>query len=210
MILPLFAGLDRLSQTMLEAVARPRRRRLSSFRRVTLPLCRPRSSPPCCSRACRCSATTSPTTCSRPRQDLDGRQPDQQQRPDAGQTGQAGAFVMLVFLVALLPMLYYIRASSRARRGSGSDGHPGDRSAGGATRGGRPGSWSASPSRYLAWSLLPVLIAVAVLVQRRQVAHDVAGFLVPLVLRRQTLLGLAQRRLHTALLQTSSWVSSPR
>jgi ABC-type spermidine/putrescine transport system permease subunit I len=30
-----------------------------------------------------------------------------------GQTGQAGAFVMLVFLVALLPMLYYIRVTSR-------------------------------------------------------------------------------------------------
>jgi spermidine/putrescine transport system permease protein len=30
-----------------------------------------------------------------------------------GRTGQAGAFVMLVFLVALLPMLYYIRVTSR-------------------------------------------------------------------------------------------------
>ena len=30
-----------------------------------------------------------------------------------GQTGQAGAFVMLVFLAALLPMLYYIRVTSR-------------------------------------------------------------------------------------------------
>jgi spermidine/putrescine transport system permease protein len=30
-----------------------------------------------------------------------------------GQTGQAGAFVMLVFLAALLPMLYYIRVTSK-------------------------------------------------------------------------------------------------
>ena len=30
-----------------------------------------------------------------------------------GQTGQAGAFVMLVFIAALLPMLYYIRVTSR-------------------------------------------------------------------------------------------------
>jgi hypothetical protein len=30
-----------------------------------------------------------------------------------GLTGQAGAFVMLVFLAALLPMLYYIRVTSR-------------------------------------------------------------------------------------------------
>jgi spermidine/putrescine transport system permease protein len=30
-----------------------------------------------------------------------------------GQTGQAGAFVMLVFIAALLPMLYYIRVTSK-------------------------------------------------------------------------------------------------
>ena len=30
-----------------------------------------------------------------------------------GQTGQAGAFVLLVLLVALLPMLYYVRVTSR-------------------------------------------------------------------------------------------------
>ena len=33
-----------------------------------------------------------------------------------GQTGQAGAFVMLVFLVALLPMLYYLRVTRGAAR----------------------------------------------------------------------------------------------
>jgi ABC-type spermidine/putrescine transport system permease subunit I len=30
-----------------------------------------------------------------------------------GQTGQAGAFVMIVLLVTLLPMLYYVRVMSR-------------------------------------------------------------------------------------------------
>lgn len=30
-----------------------------------------------------------------------------------GQTGQAGAFVMLVFIAALLPMLYCVRVTSR-------------------------------------------------------------------------------------------------
>jgi spermidine/putrescine transport system permease protein len=30
-----------------------------------------------------------------------------------GQTGQAGALVMLVLLVAVLPMFYYVRATSR-------------------------------------------------------------------------------------------------
>ncbi len=31
-----------------------------------------------------------------------------------GQTGQAGAFVLLVLLVSLLPMLYYVRSVSRS------------------------------------------------------------------------------------------------
>jgi spermidine/putrescine transport system permease protein len=30
-----------------------------------------------------------------------------------GQTGQAGALVMLVLLVAVLPMFYYVRVTSR-------------------------------------------------------------------------------------------------
>ena len=41
MILPLYAGLDRLSQPMLEASRDLGADRLSSFWRVTLPLCRP-------------------------------------------------------------------------------------------------------------------------------------------------------------------------
>ena len=31
-----------------------------------------------------------------------------------GQTGQAGAFVLLVLIVSLVPMLYYVRSVSRA------------------------------------------------------------------------------------------------
>src|SRR4029078_8474823 len=41
MILPLYAGLDRLSTPMLEASRDVGAERISSFRRVTLPLCRP-------------------------------------------------------------------------------------------------------------------------------------------------------------------------
>jgi len=33
-----------------------------------------------------------------------------------GQTGYAGAFVMLVLIASLLPMLYYVRSVSRADR----------------------------------------------------------------------------------------------
>jgi spermidine/putrescine transport system permease protein len=85
MILPLYAGLDRLSQSMLEASRDPGADRISSFWRVTLPLCRPTM--------------------------VGNLINDSVQSP--GQTGQAGAFVMLVFLAALLPMLYYIRVASR-------------------------------------------------------------------------------------------------
>ena len=56
------------------------------------------------------------------------------------------------------------------------------------------GCWSAITVGYLVWSLLPVLIAVAVLVQRRPVPHHVAGLLVPLVLGRPDAVGLARRR----------------
>jgi spermidine/putrescine transport system permease protein len=31
-----------------------------------------------------------------------------------GQTGQAGAFVLLVLIVSILPMLYYVRSVSRS------------------------------------------------------------------------------------------------
>ena len=106
-----------------------------------------------------------------------------------GQTGQAGAFVMLVFLVALLPMLYYIRVTSR------SDVVSDMRS---------PVAWWNDPWRpprvlvaitvgYLLWSLLPVLVAVLYLVQRRPFAHRLAGLLVSLVLGRPDTVGLARR-----------------
>ena len=114
MILPLYAGLDRLSQPMLEASRDLGADRLSSFWRVTLPLCRPTI---VAARAADLPADARRLLHQRHAlgvaEDHDGRQPDQRQRAGPGQTGQAGAFVMLVFLVALLPMLYYIRVTSR-------------------------------------------------------------------------------------------------
>ncbi len=55
---------------------------------------------------------------------------------------------------------------------------------------------------YLLWSLLPGADRRAVLVQRRPVAHGLAGLLDALVLRRPAALGLARRNLHTALIHT--------
>ena len=108
-----------------------------------------------------------------------------------GQTGQAGAFVLLVLLVSLLPMLSTSAApapTGPARRERAVRA----RDAGGATRGGRRGC-SRRHHR------LPGLVAAAgadrgpVLVQRRPVAHGLAGLLDAVVLRRPAAVGLARR-----------------
>jgi ABC-type spermidine/putrescine transport system permease subunit I len=114
MILPLFAGLDRLSQPMLEASRDLGADRFSSFWRVTLPLCRPTI---VAAVLLTCLPMlgdyfTSDMLSASPKTAMVGNLiNDSVQAP--GLTGQAGAFVMLVFLAALLPMLYYIRVTSR-------------------------------------------------------------------------------------------------
>jgi spermidine/putrescine transport system permease protein len=114
MILPLYAGLDRLSQPMLEASRDLGADRFSSFWRVTLPLCRPTI---VAAVLLTCLPMlgdyfTSDMLSASPKTAMVGNMiNDSVQSP--GQTGQAGAFVMLVFLAALLPMLYYIRVTSR-------------------------------------------------------------------------------------------------
>jgi ABC-type spermidine/putrescine transport system permease subunit I len=114
MILPLYAGLDRLSQSMLEASRDLGADRLSSFVRVTLPLCRPTI-------IAAVLLTCLPMLGDYFTADLLSASPktamvgnlinDSVQAP--GQTGQAGAFVMLVLVVSLLPMLYYVRVMAR-------------------------------------------------------------------------------------------------
>jgi ABC-type spermidine/putrescine transport system permease subunit I len=114
MILPLYAGLDRLSPSMLEASRDLGADRLSSFVRVTLPLCRPTI-------IAAVLLTCLPMLGDYFTADLLSASPktamvgnlinDSVQAP--GQTGQAGAFVMLVLVVSLLPMLYYVRVMAR-------------------------------------------------------------------------------------------------
>jgi spermidine/putrescine transport system permease protein len=114
MILPLYAGLDRLNQPMLEASRDLGADRTSSFWRVTLPLCRPTI---VAAVLLTCLPMlgdyfTSDMLSASPKTTMVGNLiNDGVQSP--GLTGQAGAFVMLVFLAALLPMLYYIRVTSR-------------------------------------------------------------------------------------------------
>ena len=114
MILPLYAGLDRLSQPMLEASRDLGADRVSSFWRVTLPLSRPTV---VAALLLTCLPMlgdyfTSDMLSASPKTAMVGNLiNDSVLTP--GQTGQAGAFVMLVFLAALLPMLYYIRVTGR-------------------------------------------------------------------------------------------------
>jgi spermidine/putrescine transport system permease protein len=114
MILPLYAGLDRLSQPTLEASRDLGANRVSSFWRVTLPLSRPTI---VAALLLTCLPMlgdyfTSDMLSASPKTAMVGNLiNDSVLTP--GQTGQAGAFVMLVFLAALLPMLYYIRVTGR-------------------------------------------------------------------------------------------------
>ena len=114
MILPLYAGLDRLSQPMLEASRDLGANRVSSFLRVTLRLCRPTI-------LAAVLLTCLPMLGDYFTNDLLSASPktamvgnlinDSVQAP--GQTGQAGAFVMLVLIATVLPMFYYVRVTLR-------------------------------------------------------------------------------------------------
>lgn len=115
MILPLYAGLDRLPQSMLEASRDLGANRFESFWRVTLPLCRPTI-------VAAVLLTCLPMLGDYFTGDLLSASPktaivgnlinNSVQSP--GQAGQAGAFVMLVLIVTVLPMFYYVRVVSRS------------------------------------------------------------------------------------------------
>ena len=114
MILPLYAGLDRLPQSTLEAARDLGASRFASFWRVTLPMCRPTI---VAAVLLTCLPMlgdyfTSDMLSASPKTAMVGNLiNDSVQSP--GQTGQAGALVMLVLLVAVLPMFYYVRVTSR-------------------------------------------------------------------------------------------------
>ncbi len=111
MILPLFAGLDRIPASTLEAARDLGASRFEAFRRVTWPLSR------------QAVITSMMLTCLPMlgdyfTNDMLSGSPDTSMVGNLintsvltpGQTGQAGAFVMIVLLVSLVPMLVYVRA----------------------------------------------------------------------------------------------------
>ena len=111
-----------------------------------------------------------------------------------GQTGQAGAFVMLVLLVRCC----------RCSTTCGSTGAAATRCAYDDARTPMPVTWWNDPWRpprvlvgvtvgYLVWSLLPVLIAVAVLVQRRPSRTTWQGFSFRWYWGDPTAVGVARR-----------------
>jgi ABC-type spermidine/putrescine transport system permease subunit I len=115
MILPLYAGLDRIPDHMLEAGRDLGASRFQTWRRVTWPLSRQ-------------AVVTSVILTSLPMlgdyftSDLLSGSPSTSMVGNLinntvltpGQTGQAGAFVLLVLLVSLLPMIYYVRSVQRS------------------------------------------------------------------------------------------------
>jgi spermidine/putrescine transport system permease protein len=112
MILPLFAGLDRIPGATLEAARDLGASRWETFRRVTWPLSRPAV-------VVSLLVTSLPMLGDYFTNDLLSGSPNTSMIGNLinnsvltpGQTGQAGAFVMLILLVSVIPMLIYVRST---------------------------------------------------------------------------------------------------
>jgi ABC-type spermidine/putrescine transport system permease subunit I len=115
MIIPLYAGLDRLPTSLIEAARDLGASRASAFWHVTLPMCRPIV---VASVLLTCLPMlgdyyTSDLLSGSPRTSMVGNLINETVLTP-GQTGQAGAFVLLVLIVSLIPMVYYVRSVSRS------------------------------------------------------------------------------------------------
>ncbi|MET0740636.1 MAG: ABC transporter permease [Candidatus Nanopelagicales bacterium] len=114
MIIPLYAGLDRLPTSLIEGARDLGASRASAFWRVTLPMCRPIV---VASVLLTCLPMlgdyyTSDLLSGSPQTSMVGNLINETVLTP-GQTGQAGAFVLMVLIVSLVPMLYYVRSVSR-------------------------------------------------------------------------------------------------
>jgi ABC-type spermidine/putrescine transport system permease subunit I len=114
MILPLYAGLDRLPQSTLEAARDLGAGRPSAFVRVILPMCR---STIVAALLLTCLPMlgdyyTNDLLSASPHTSMVGNLINETVLTP-GQTGYAGAFVLLVLIASLVPMLYYVRSVSK-------------------------------------------------------------------------------------------------
>jgi spermidine/putrescine transport system permease protein len=115
MILPLFAGLDRMPAATLEAARDLGANRWETFRRVTWPLSRQAV-------VASVLVTSVPMLGDYFTNDLLSGSPDTSMIGNLinntvltpGQTGQAGAFVLLILLVSIVPMVVYVRYTRSA------------------------------------------------------------------------------------------------
>jgi spermidine/putrescine transport system permease protein len=115
MIIPLYAGLDRLPNDLIEGARDLGAGRISAFWRVTWPMSRPIV---VASVLLTCLPMlgdyfTSDLLSGSPATSMVGNLINETVLTP-GQTGQAGAFVLLVLIVSILPMLYYVRSVSRS------------------------------------------------------------------------------------------------
>jgi spermidine/putrescine transport system permease protein len=112
MILPLFAGLDRMPAATLEAARDLGASRWETFRRVTWPLSRQAV-------VASVLVTSLPMLGDYFTTDLLSGSPETSMIGNLinnsvltpGQTGQAGAFVLLILLVSIVPMILYVRST---------------------------------------------------------------------------------------------------
>jgi spermidine/putrescine transport system permease protein len=115
MIIPLYAGLDRLPYELVEGARDLGASRPSAFWRVTWPMSRPIV---IASVLLTCLPMlgdyfTSDLLSGSPSTSMVGNLINNTVLTP-GQTGQAGAFVLLVLIVSILPMVYYVRSVSRS------------------------------------------------------------------------------------------------
>ena len=114
MVLPLFAGLDRTPTAVLEAARDLGANRWETFRRVTWPMSR-------AAVVVSLLVTTLPMLGDYFTNDLLSGSPDTSMVGNLinnsvltpGQTGQAGAFVLLILIVSIVPMVVYVRSTRR-------------------------------------------------------------------------------------------------
>ncbi|MGV9824221.1 MULTISPECIES: ABC transporter permease [unclassified Gordonia (in: high G+C Gram-positive bacteria)] len=115
MIVPLVAGLGRLPDSAIEAARDLGATRTGAFVRVTLPMTRPiiLASVMLTSLPMLGDYFTNDMLSGSPNTSMVGNLINETVLTP-GQTGQAGAFVLLVLLVCLIPMFYYVRSVSRS------------------------------------------------------------------------------------------------
>jgi ABC-type spermidine/putrescine transport system permease subunit I len=114
MILPLYAGLDRIDNSLIEASRDLGASRFATFRRVTLPMSKPAI-------VAAILLVTLPMVGDYFTNDLLSGVPSTAMFGNLintsigipSQVGQGAAFLVIMFLVLLAPMLYYVRATRR-------------------------------------------------------------------------------------------------